>query len=219
MSYSWLEKICVQIHSAMIEKEKYNKVGCAVILYGMADTCKSTITRIIGKLEDPYQIWVGSQWIGQDNLRWDTVTKTKSKTLITEEMIWQHIQRKHTIDDSLTMIKEQLTGAGANNRSNKSGKLTVYDEQTNLKFMLFSMNNTNVKGKLIQDIVEYYPEYKKRILCINMDPYAKFIQENIEQTRDLWSIKEEDNIVFRLKNTFYYNQIFNEKYNKVPKII
>ena len=126
----WLVEIIVQIYANIKMLHKDNNVGVAVILYGGADTCKSTICRIIAGLEAPWQMWGGTQWIQNDTLKWDTVTRTRSKTLITEEMVWQDVNKKIACENTLQMIKEQLTGAGAHNRQNKSGNKSNIEDQT-----------------------------------------------------------------------------------------
>lgn len=78
---AWLLDLVAQLHELVTQKEQKNHIGCALLLYGAADTCKSTILRILGALFKPYQLWVGSQWLGEDNLRWDTCTRLQAKTL------------------------------------------------------------------------------------------------------------------------------------------
>lgn len=189
----WLLDIVAQIYELVLNKEKQNHIGCALLLYGTADTCKSTILRILGSLFQPYQLWVGSQWLGDDNLRWDTCTRLQAKTLITEEMVWQSLSKKQTLVDTITMIKEQLTGAGANNRLSKTGAKTTHTTSA-LRYFFFSMNNGDVTGDIIKSVIESKPEYTKRWIVINMDEHKDYIQSCLKQATN-WNQEKEQELI------------------------
>ena len=187
---------------------KDNNVGAAVILYGGADTCKSTICRIIAGLEAPWQMWGGTQWIQNDTLKWDTVTRTRSKTLITEEMVWQDVNKKIACENTLQMIKEQLTGAGAHNRQNKSGnKSNIEDQTSNLKYFLFSMNNSFINGRDLENIIWHDDSLNKRILIINMDEYSEYIKYKVEANKTSFNPSQDELAIIHVFNTKEANGI------------
>lgn len=184
----WLISLIREFYTLIIEKENQNKIGCALILYGDADTCKSTILRCLAHLFKPFQLWVGTQWLGEDNLRWDTCTRLQAITLVTEEMQWQSIARKETVEDVILKIKEQLTGAGANNRLSKVGNKCTFTTSA-LKYFFFSMNNGFIHGDYISKLVYSKKEYSKRFIVIDMNEYKTIIHQNISNNPD-WNEKE-----------------------------
>lgn len=184
---AWLVDIVMQVYKRMQQTINENGVGCAIILSGSADTCKSTICRIVGHLLEPFQIWTGTQWLGNDNLRWDTCNKIQAQTLITEEMKWQvSMGRGQTLEETIDSIKEQLTGAGANNRTNKSGAAKTEDVQSNLKFFMFSMNETDITFSDLVSLIVPREDLIKRFVLLNLDNYKNDIKTYRELTRDHW---------------------------------
>lgn len=179
----WLLDIVGQLQLLVEQKHKENKIGCALILYGDADTCKSTILRLLSLAFQPSQLWVGTQWLGEDNLRWDTCTRMQARTLITEEMMWFSVAKKQTIEDTVIKIKEQLTGAGANNRLSKTGAKTQHT-QSNLHYFFFSMNNYPLDGTHIRNLITMRAEYSKRFIVLDMNPYKGYIQQHIRKNPD-----------------------------------
>lgn len=201
----WLLDIIGQLQAMIEQKKKDNKIGCALILYGDADTCKSTILRILALAFQPYQLWVGTQWLGEDNLRWDTCTRLQAQTLITEEMLWFSVAKKQSVEDTIIKVKEQLTGAGANNRLSKTGAKCQFNT-SNLRYFFFSMNNYPLDGIHIRNLISMRAEYSKRFIVLDMNPFKEYIQSNIRLNPN-W---DEETFIKNLK-TFDFKTFINNK--------
>lgn len=144
--------------------------GVCMILCGQALTCKSTINRIIAASTGEYNIWPGSQWIQKDPLKFDTAARQGVSTIVVEEMQWIDIQHKITLEKTLTLIKEQLTGAGLDIRLAKTKTSFQDDIKFKLDYLLVSMNETEyVNYRTLSQMINSKPEFRRRFILINMD--------------------------------------------------
>ena len=144
--------------------------GVCMILCGQALTCKSTINRIIAASTGEYNIWPGSQWIQKDPLKFDTAARQGVSTIVVEEMQWIDIQHKITLEKTLTLIKEQLTGAGLDIRLAKTKSTLQDDIKFKLDYLLVSMNETEyVNYRTLSQMINSKPEFRRRFILINMD--------------------------------------------------
>ena len=144
--------------------------GVCLILCGGALMCKSTINRILASSLGEYAIWPGSQWIQRDPLKFDTAARQGISTIVVEEMQWIDIQHRITLEKTINTIKEQLTGAGLDVRLAKTKSNLQDDIKFKMEHLLISMNeNEYVNYKILAQLINSKPEYKRRFLVINMD--------------------------------------------------
>lgn len=185
---TWLYWLTSFLWIQMDNLYKDNNIGVAMILQGKADTCKSTISRILGLVNGPCLKWTGSQFIKDDLLKWDSALRQGSQTIVIEEMVWQDINKKITIENTLNLLKEQLTGSGANLRMSKAGGGGKSDSpESQIKYFIVSMNDDAHKtAETIRGVVKGKEELLKRIIVVDMDSISKMIQSQVAINKDEW---------------------------------
>lgn len=147
--------------------------GYSLILCGVADTFKSTITRILARTFGPYCVWNGSQFMQRDILKYDTPAKKGIKTIVVEEMRWVDTTKKITLEHTLNTLKEQLIGAGQDVRLAKNTKSNI-DLKLKIERMFISMNpSREVDFKTLLQSVQSKPEWTKRFIVYNMDQHIQ----------------------------------------------
>jgi hypothetical protein len=85
-------------------------------------------------------------------------------------MQWIDLQHKITLEKTLTLIKEQLTGAGLDVRLAKTKSAFQDDIKFKMDYLLISMNEDSyVNYRSLSQIIAAKPEYSRRFIIINMD--------------------------------------------------
>lgn len=148
-------------------------VGGCFIFIGQADTLKSTTARLICQKTGPYHIWPGTQLIEKDILKYDSAVRDGVKQIILEEVEWQHVQKKITINDTLGQLKALFAGDGLNVRTAKTSSNT--SSTLKLDLIIASMNERPNCGKAqLTSMINAYQDFLKRFVVFDFDKYRSF---------------------------------------------
>lgn len=146
-----------------------DEAGYACIFSGRSGSYKTTFAEILAMSFGPYHTWPGTTLVKEDILKYDSAARAQVETIIIEECKWLSLHRKITLDDTLCLLKEQLSGTGLNVRLAKN-KSSIDDLQIKIDRFFISFNPDNlVDYNTLNQAINSKAEFKRRFYLYDMD--------------------------------------------------
>lgn len=155
--------------------------GYACILAVKANTFKTSMCEILAMSYGQYHVWLGTQFVKEDILKYDSAARAGISTIIIEECKLISLNKKVTLNDTLCNLKEQLSRTGLNVRLSKN-KSSIEDLIPKIErfFILFNPDDL-IDYNTMYELVNRNAEFKRRFYLYDMDSlqYANLYTKQI----------------------------------------